>query len=34
MTIRTSEYIRKELEDEGHSVSVCHDGAAGLLPAL
>jgi two-component system response regulator MprA len=25
-----AEYIRKEFEDEGHSVFVCHDGAAAL----
>jgi DNA-binding response OmpR family regulator len=28
-----AEYVRKELEHEGHSVSVCHDGAAGLRAA-
>jgi DNA-binding response OmpR family regulator len=28
-----AEYIRRELEDEGHAVSVCHDGAAGLRAA-
>lgn len=27
------EYIRRELEDEGNSVTVCHDGAAGLRAA-
>ena len=28
-----AEYIRRELEEEGYSVSVCHDGAAGLRAA-
>jgi DNA-binding response OmpR family regulator len=28
-----AEYIRRELEDEGHAVTVCHDGSAGLLTA-
>ncbi len=28
-----AEYIRRELEDEGHSVSVCHDGSSGLRAA-
>jgi len=28
-----AEYIRRELEDEGHAVSVCHDGASGLRAA-
>ena len=28
-----AEYIRNELEDEGHSVSVCHDGPSGLRAA-
>jgi two-component system response regulator MprA len=28
-----TEYIRRELEDEGGTVSVCHDGAAGLRAA-
>jgi DNA-binding response OmpR family regulator len=28
-----AEYIRRELQDEGHAVSVCHDGAAGLRAA-
>jgi DNA-binding response OmpR family regulator len=28
-----AEYIRRELEDEGHAVSVRHDGAAGLRAA-
>jgi DNA-binding response OmpR family regulator len=28
-----AEYIRRELEDEGHNVSVCHDGSAGLRAA-
>ncbi|HVH26147.1 MAG TPA: response regulator transcription factor [Vicinamibacterales bacterium] len=28
-----AEYIRKELEDEGHSVLVCHDGASALRAA-
>lgn len=27
------EYIRRELEEEGHSVAVCHDGASGLRAA-
>lgn len=26
-------YVRRELEDEGYVVSVCHDGAAGLRAA-
>jgi len=26
-------YVQRELEDEGHAVSVCHDGAAGLRAA-
>lgn len=25
-----ADYVRKELEDEGHSVFVCHDGASAL----
>jgi DNA-binding response OmpR family regulator len=28
-----AEYVRRELEDEGHAVSVCHDGASGLRAA-
>ena len=28
-----AEYIRRELADEGNSVTVCHDGAAGLRAA-
>jgi DNA-binding response OmpR family regulator len=28
-----AEYIRRELEDEGHVVTVCHDGSAGLRTA-
>jgi len=28
-----AEYIRRELEDEGNSLTVCHDGAAGLRAA-
>jgi len=28
-----AEYVRREIEDEGHAVSVCHDGAAGLRAA-
>lgn len=28
-----AEYVRCELEDEGNSVTVCHDGAAGLRAA-
>ncbi len=28
-----AEYVRRDLEDEGHAVSVCHDGAAGLRAA-
>ena len=28
-----AEYIRRELEDEGNAVTVCHDGAAGLRAA-
>ncbi len=28
-----AEYIRRELEEEGHAVSVCHDGGAGLRAA-
>lgn len=28
-----AEYIRRELEEEGNSVTVCHDGAAGLRAA-
>jgi len=28
-----AEYVRRDLEDEGYSVSVCHDGASGLKAA-
>jgi DNA-binding response OmpR family regulator len=28
-----AEYIRRDLEDEGYAVSVCHDGATGLRAA-
>ncbi len=28
-----AEYVRRELEDDGHAVSVCHDGASGLRAA-
>ena len=28
-----AEYVRRDLEDEGYSVTVCHDGAAGLRAA-
>jgi two-component system response regulator MprA len=28
-----AEYIRRDLEDEGYPVTVCHDGAAGLRAA-
>jgi DNA-binding response OmpR family regulator len=28
-----AEYTRRQLEDEGHGVVVCHDGAAGLSAA-
>jgi two-component system copper resistance phosphate regulon response regulator CusR len=28
-----AEYVRRELEDEGHVLSVCHDGASGLHAA-
>jgi DNA-binding response OmpR family regulator len=28
-----AEYVRRELEEEGHAVVVCHDGAAGLRAA-
>jgi DNA-binding response OmpR family regulator len=31
--VEVTEYVRRELEDEGHGVSVCHDGAAGLRAA-
>jgi two-component system response regulator MprA len=30
---RVAEYIRRDLEDEGNSVTVCFDGAAGLKAA-
>jgi DNA-binding response OmpR family regulator len=28
-----ADYVRRELEEEGHAVSVCHDGGAGLRAA-
>ncbi len=28
-----AEYIRRELQEDGYSVAVCHDGAAGLRAA-
>jgi DNA-binding response OmpR family regulator len=28
-----AEYVRRELQEEGNSVTVCHDGAAGLRAA-
>jgi two-component system, OmpR family, response regulator len=28
-----ADYIRRELQDEGNSVTVCHDGASGLRAA-
>jgi DNA-binding response OmpR family regulator len=28
-----AEYVRRDLEDEGYTVSVCHDGAEGLRAA-
>jgi two-component system, OmpR family, response regulator MprA len=28
-----AEYVRRELEDEGHAVTVCHDGSSGLRAA-
>jgi DNA-binding response OmpR family regulator len=31
--VEVTEYVRRELQDEGHAVSVCHDGAAGLRAA-
>lgn len=31
--VEVVEYVRRELEDEGHTVSVCHDGAAALRAA-
>lgn len=31
--VEVTEYVRRELEEEGHVVSVCHDGAAGLRAA-
>ena len=31
--VEVAEYVRRELQDEGHAVSVCHDGAAGLRAA-
>ena len=31
--VEVTEYVRRELEEEGHAVSVCHDGAAGLRAA-
>ena len=31
--VEVAEYVRRGLEEEGHAVSVCHDGAAGLRAA-
>ena len=31
--VEVTEYVRRGLEEEGHVVSVCHDGAAGLRAA-
>jgi two-component system response regulator MprA len=31
--VEVTEYVRRELEEEGHAVSVCHDGASGLRAA-
>jgi two-component system response regulator MprA len=31
--LEVAEFVRRELEDEGHAVVVCHDGAAGLRAA-
>jgi DNA-binding response OmpR family regulator len=31
--VEVTEHVRRELEEEGHVVSVCHDGAAGLRAA-
>ena len=31
--VEVTEYVRRELEEEGDAVSVCHDGAAGLRAA-
>src|SRR5690348_42610 len=31
--VEVTEYVRRELEDEGYAVSVSHDGAAGLRAA-
>jgi two-component system response regulator MprA len=31
--VEVTEYVRRELEEEGHVVSVCHDGGAGLRAA-
>jgi len=31
--VEVTEYVRRELEEERHVVSVCHDGAAGLRAA-
>jgi two-component system response regulator MprA len=28
-----ADYVRRDLEEEGHSVAVCHDGSAGLRAA-
>ncbi len=28
-----AEYVRRDLEEEGHAVTVCHDGGAGLRAA-
>ncbi len=31
--VEVTEFVRRALEEEGHVVSVCHDGAAGLRAA-
>lgn len=31
--VEVAEYVRRELEEEGHVVTVCHDGAAALRAA-
>jgi two-component system response regulator MprA len=31
--VEVTEYVRRGLEEEGHTVSVCHDGAAALRAA-
>jgi two-component system response regulator MprA len=31
--VEVADYVRRELEEEGDAVSVCHDGAAGLRAA-